>query len=87
MNKQNTFALRYGCCVNMITQTENVSGIDVVPVLKDLGFDYADLSLSHLCALDEATFSNVQPELLSIGFLWKPAIIFFRVTYGSPDLR
>jgi hypothetical protein len=42
MNKQNTFALRYGCCVNMITHTENVSGIDVIPVLKELGFDYAD---------------------------------------------
>lgn len=77
MNKQNSFALRYGCCVNMITHTENVSGIDVIPVLKELGFDYADLSLSHLCALDEATFSNVQSEILGIGLPLEACNNFF----------
>ena len=77
MNKQNTFALRYGCCVNMITHTENVSGIDVIPVLKELGFDYADLSLSHLCALDEAVFSNVQSEILDIGLPLEACNNFF----------
>jgi sugar phosphate isomerase/epimerase len=51
----------------MITQTKNVSGIDVIPVLKKLGFDYAELSLAHLCAMDDAEFYKLLSELQSIG--------------------
>lgn len=57
----------YGCCVNMITQTENVSGIDIVPVLKKLGYDYAELSLSHLCAMNDTEFYILLSELKGIG--------------------
>jgi len=77
MNKQGNLALRYGCCVNMVTKTENVSGVDVVPVLKELGFDYADLSLSHLCAMDDTTFAKVKTELLSFGFPLEACNNFF----------
>ena len=51
----------------MITQTKNVSGIDVVPVLKKLGFDYAELSLSHMCAMHESEFTRLQSDLKIIG--------------------
>jgi sugar phosphate isomerase/epimerase len=51
----------------MITKTENVSGIDVVPVLKKLGYDYAELSLSHLCAMEETYFHRLRSLLKSIG--------------------
>lgn len=59
--------MRYGCCVNMVTQMADVSGTDVLPVLKEIGYDYAELSLSHLCALDEEHFRNVCNDLLSVG--------------------
>lgn len=77
MNNHGKIELRYGCCVNMVTKTENVSGVDIVPVLKELGFDYADLSLSHLCAMDDATFSEVKTELLSFGFPMEACNNFF----------
>lgn len=77
MKKQGKLALRFGCCVNMVTKTENVSGVDVIPVLKELGFDYADLSLSHLCAMDDATFAEVKTELLCFGFPLEACNNFF----------
>jgi D-psicose/D-tagatose/L-ribulose 3-epimerase len=51
----------------MVTKTENVSGIDVVPVLKKLGYDYAELSLSHLCAMNDSGFHQLEAELKGIG--------------------
>lgn len=59
--------MRYGCCVNMVTRTGNVTGTDIVPVLKSLGFDYAELSLSHLCALSEPDFQEISSVLTGQG--------------------
>lgn len=74
--------MRYGCCVNMVTQTRDVSGTDVVPVLKKLGYDYAELSLSHLCALSDEAFDKVSHQLLSFGFPLEACNNFF-----PPGLR
>ena len=59
--------MRYGCCVNMVTRTQDISGTDIVPILKSLGFDYAELSLCHLCAMSDSEFSGVRPVLTDAG--------------------
>lgn len=59
--------MRFGCCINMVTRTQNVSGIDVIPVMKELGYDYAELSLSDLCAMNDTGFNQIQAELEEIG--------------------
>jgi sugar phosphate isomerase/epimerase len=64
----------------MVTQTADVSGIDIVPVLKELGFDYAELSLTHLCAMDEAHFRSVKNELLGFGLPLEACNNFFPPT-------
>lgn len=64
----------------MVTQTADVSGIDIVPILKDIGFDYAELSLTHLCAMDEAHFRSVKSELLDFGFPMEACNNFFPPT-------
>jgi D-psicose/D-tagatose/L-ribulose 3-epimerase len=46
--------MRYGCCVNMVTKTADVSGLDVLGDIKRVGFDYVELSLAHLCAMSDA---------------------------------
>ena len=51
--------MRYGCCVNMVTRTGNISGIDIIPLLKTAGFDYAELSISHLCKLNDQELLEV----------------------------
>jgi len=43
--------MRYGCCVNMVSKSPDLSGVDVIGTLKKTGFDYAELSLTHLNAL------------------------------------
>ena len=68
----------YGCCVNMVSKTENVSGIDIVPVLKKLGHDYAELSLAHLCAMSDTEFLKLQSDLESIGLPVEACNNFFQ---------
>lgn len=52
--------MRYGCCINMVSRTPDVSGIDVLPVMSDLGFDYAEHSLTHLCNLDADVLKSIR---------------------------
>jgi D-psicose/D-tagatose/L-ribulose 3-epimerase len=61
----------------MITQTGNVLGIDVIPVLKKLGYDYCELSLSDLCTLNEREFGKLQSELEDIGLPVEASNNFF----------
>lgn len=44
--------MRYGCCVNMISDRPQLGGADVVEKIKKAGFDYAELSLTHLNMLE-----------------------------------
>lgn len=69
--------MRYGCCVNMVTQTSNVSGTDIVPILKSLGFDYAELSLSHVCAMSDSKFYEVKSILSDTGLSFEVCNNFF----------
>ncbi len=88
MIKQNKFALRFGCCVNMITKTKNVSGIDVVTVLKELGFDYTELSVAHVCAMSETEFVQLKSELLKVGLPVESCNNFFpaEVSLTGPNI-
>ncbi len=69
--------MRYGCCVNLVTQTRNISGTDVVPGLKSIGFDYAELSLSHLCAMSSSKFYEVKSILSDTGLPFEVCNNFF----------
>jgi len=70
----------YGCCINMVTHRPDVSGLDVVPILKQLGYDYAELSLSHLCELTDKEFGKLADELNLIGFPIEACNNFFPPT-------
>ena len=51
----------------MVTSTRNISGIDIIPLLKTAGFDYAELSISHLCRLDDQELQEVLLVLKESG--------------------
>lgn len=72
--------MRYGCCVNMVTKTRNLSGIDIIPVIQQLGFDYAELSLSHLCAMSHSEFAKVKYFLKSSSLPSEVCNNFFPAT-------
>ncbi len=69
--------MRYGCCVNMVTEMSDVSGVDIVPALKEIGFDYAELSLTHLCAMEEDHFRKIKDKLLGSGLPFDSCNNFF----------
>jgi len=64
----------------MVTKMPDGSGVDIVPVLKEIGFDYAELSLTHLCAMDEGHFRRVREDLLGYGLPFESCNNFFPPT-------
>jgi len=70
--------MRYGCCVNMVTQTPDVSGVDIVPVLKEIGFDFAELSLAHpSCGLSSDPRHGLDCPGARLGEHRQPACSWF----------
>lgn len=61
----------------MVTTTRNISGIDIIPLLKILGFDYAELSISHLCKLDVDQLQEVLFVLKESGLSAEACNNFF----------
>lgn len=51
----------------MVTLTRNVSGTDIIPILRDLEFDYAELSMSHLCEMSDYEMLEVKSVLTGTG--------------------
>lgn len=46
--------MKIGCCVNMNARDSAGIGYAFLPVLKQLGYDYAELPLAQVCAIDAA---------------------------------
>lgn len=59
--------MRYGCCGSMINPAKDPIGIEIIDSLCDLGYDYIELSLSHIAALDEKEYSELAGRVLSSG--------------------
>ena len=51
--------MRIGCCGSMISPAVDPIGIEVIEVMAELGFDYIELSLAHLAALDEDRYIDL----------------------------
>jgi D-psicose/D-tagatose/L-ribulose 3-epimerase len=79
--------MRFGCCVNMVTKSPDVSGVDVLPDMQRIGFDYAELSLSHLCMLEEKAFLHLKEKLVQFQIQAEACNNFFppfiRLTGGN----
>lgn len=69
--------MRIGCCVNMVTKSPDVSGIDLLPDMVRLGFDYAELSLAHLCRLSDGDFYARKSEMIATGMQLEACNNFF----------
>ncbi len=58
--------MRFGCCLNMIVPP-GASLADGLRRLQGIGFDYAELPLARLAALDEAGLGEVESALRDLG--------------------
>ena len=48
--------MRFGCCGSMISPSLDPIGIELIEVMAEVGFDYAELSLADLMNLTDAAF-------------------------------
>jgi len=74
----------------MVTKTDDGAGLDVIPVLKRNGYDYAELSLSHICALSDAEFETIAAGIFESGLPIEACNNFFpaslKLTGRSVDI-
>jgi len=59
--------MRIGLCGSMVVNDPGLGGVEVAPLLASLGYDYIELSISHLTALDHASFAAVRKSLYIAG--------------------
>ncbi len=81
--------IRIGCCGCMVDPKNDPVGIDVAEVCADLGYDYVELSLRDVAALQEADFRALGRRLEASGLRSEACNNFFpperRITGPSVD--
>ncbi len=61
--------MRFGYCVNMIAADPHGVGYDWIPQLAALGFDYIDLPMAQMMALDDGAFRALVADPLAASGL------------------
>lgn len=62
-SKKGVVDIKFGYCLNMVAGRADKTGSEWIPVLKKLGFDYAELPLAELSALTSNELENVISDL------------------------
>jgi sugar phosphate isomerase/epimerase len=65
--------MRFGVCGSMIKD----SGIDIIEQVREIGYDYIELSLAHLAQMDEAEFAAVRRRVQASGLSCEACNNFF----------
>ena len=82
--------MRVGCCASMIAPDRDPLGIESVEAMAAAGFDYIELSLAHLAALDDGAFQRVVDRVARSGIRCEACNNFFpphvRLTGPEADL-
>jgi sugar phosphate isomerase/epimerase len=82
--------MRVGMCASMIAPERDGIGIDAAGLVATIGFDYIELSLAHMAALEEAEFRVVAARLDRAGISCEACNNFFpprvRLTGANADL-
>lgn len=74
--------MKYGCCGSMIAVQPDGTGIEIAEQLKKIGYDYIELSLSHMMRLTNYEFDEMIRKLLDAGIKCEACNNFF-----PPDLK
>ena len=51
--------MRFGCCLNMVASGPDGTGIEAIDRLAEAGYDYAELPLAEMMAMDEREFDRL----------------------------
>ena len=59
--------MKIGCCLNMVAEGPDGTGIEQIEKLAQLGYDYVELPTAQMMALDEAAFAAFKERLFRSG--------------------
>ena len=86
--------MRFGICGSMVASQPDGTGIEVVEQVREIGYDYIELSLAHVAALSDEAFDTVRKRLQASGLACEACNNFFprsvRLTGAEvrwPDVR
>jgi D-psicose/D-tagatose/L-ribulose 3-epimerase len=83
--------IKIGLCGSMVVPSLKYGGIEVIETIARLGYDYIELSISHLSALPELEFQKVQKRIADSGIPCESCNNFFppemKLTGPDSDLK
>ena len=82
--------MRFGCCGSMVAKQPDRTGVEIVEQIKEIGYDYIELSLADMMALSESDFGKLKNRLLDSGIMCEACNNFFpasmRLTGNEADM-
>jgi D-psicose/D-tagatose/L-ribulose 3-epimerase len=69
--------MRFGVCGSMVAHQPDGSGVEVVEQIREIGYDYIELSLAHLAALPEGEFAALRRRVEASGLACEACNNFF----------
>ena len=69
--------MRFGICGSMVARQPDGTGIEIIEQVREIGYDYIELSLAHLAALPDAEFDAVRRRLQAAGLACEACNNFF----------
>jgi sugar phosphate isomerase/epimerase len=82
--------MRYGCCGCLVTKEPDTTGVDIIDDLVKIGYDYIELSLTHLMSLSESEFLDLKRRVDNSGIRCETCHNFFplgmRLTGNKADM-
>jgi len=69
--------MRFGICGSMVATQPDGTGIEIVEQVREMGYDYIELSLAHLAALTDDAFNAVRTRLQASGLVCEACNNFF----------
>lgn len=74
--------MRFGCCGSMVAVEPDKTGIEIVEKIREIGYDYIELSLSHISKLSDEEFEILKSRLDDSGLKCEACNNFF-----PPEIR
>ena len=59
--------MKIGCCLNMVAEGPDGTGIEHIEKLAELGYDYVELPTAQLMALDDEEFAALKERVFKAG--------------------
>ncbi len=59
--------MKIGCCLNMVSERPDGTGIEHIEKLAELGYDYVELPTAQMIALDSSDFNALKSRLSASG--------------------